>query len=150
MLGVRNSTVRERIQEFGDAEGQQMELFVFLIFGMVLVPLAMEHWDAPALLYALLSLTIIRIVPVVLSLIGSGLDRPTVTFVGWFGPRGIASVLYLLIFVDRVGKDGYERALAVIVLTVLLSVFLHGLSAVPLCRLYGRYVARRDGTGPTG
>ena len=58
-------------------------------------------------------------------------------FVGWFGPRGIASVLYLLLVANLLGIEGYERILAVIVLTVLLSVFLHGISAVPLSRRYG-------------
>jgi len=56
----------------------------------------------------------------------------------WFGPRGIASVLYLLLVVNMLGVEGYERVLSVIVLTVLLSVFLHGVSALPLSQLYGR------------
>jgi len=59
-------------------------------------------------------------------------------FVGWFGPRGIASVLYLVLVVNMPGVEGYERVLSVIVLTVLLSVFLHGVSALPLSQLYGR------------
>ena len=58
-------------------------------------------------------------------------------FVGWFGPRGIASVLYLLLVAHGLGIEGYERILAVIVLTVLLSVFAHGVSAVPLSNRYG-------------
>ena len=148
MLGVTTKKIRERIQDFGEAEGQQLELFVFLILGIVLVPMAKEHWDGMALLYALLSLTVIRMIPVALCLIGSGFDRITVGFIGWFGPRGIASVLYLLIFVGQVGGKGYERMLSVIVLTVLLSVFLHGLSAVPLCKLYGQYVAKKTPPKP--
>lgn len=107
-----------------------------------MVPIAKNHWDGMALLYALLSLTVIRIVPVAISLIGTKMDRATVVFIGWFGPRGIASVLYLLIFVGEVGNKGFERALSVIVLTVLLSVFIHGLSAVPLSSLYGSHAAR--------
>ncbi len=58
-------------------------------------------------------------------------------FVGWFGPRGIASVLYLLLVANLLGVEGYERVLSVVVLTVLLSVYLHGVSAVPLSRRYG-------------
>ena len=138
MLGARTKRVRARMQEFGEAEGQQLSLFVFLVFGLVLVPEAHDHWDGMGLLYALLSLTVIRMVPVALSLAGSGVDRAAVALIGWFGPRGIASVLYLLIFAGQVGTAGHERMIAVIVLTVLLSVFLHGFSAVPLCALYAR------------
>jgi NhaP-type Na+/H+ or K+/H+ antiporter len=142
MLGARSKVVRSRIQEFGEAEGQQLSLFVFLIFGLVLVPEAKGHWDGMALLYALLSLTVIRMGPVAISLIGTKLDLPTVGFIGWFGPRGIASILYVLIFVSEVGKEDNERILSVIVLTILMSIFIHGLSAVPLANFYGRYAAR--------
>ena len=83
-------------------------------------------------------------VPVALSLIGTKMDFPTVAFIGWFGPRGIASVLYLMILVGELGSKANRRILSVIVLTVLLSVFIHGLSAVPLSRIYGRYAARRS------
>ncbi|MGI9243518.1 MAG: cation:proton antiporter, partial [Verrucomicrobiales bacterium] len=98
MLSARTREVRERLQEFGEAEGELLSLFVFLIFGMVVMPKSYEHWDFTALLYAALSLTVVRMVPVALCLIGTKMDRPTVGFIGWFGPRGIASVLYLLIF----------------------------------------------------
>ena len=67
---------------------------------------------------------------------GTQLDLRSVGLIGWFGPRGIASVLYLLMVVYDLGLAGQERILSVIVLTVLLSVFMHGVSAVPLSRLY--------------
>ena len=136
MLGVHSPVVRERIHEFGEAEGQQLELFVFLIFGLVLVPNAAGYWDARSWFYAVLSLTVIRMLPVAISLAGTKLDWPSIGLIGWFGPRGIASVLYLLMVVHELGLPGYERILSVIVLTVLLSVFLHGITAVPLSRLY--------------
>jgi sodium/hydrogen antiporter len=141
MLGVRTPEVRERIHEFGEAEGQQLALFVFLIFGLAAVPLAAKHWDLNAWAYAILSLTVIRMLPVALSLRGTGLTKFSIAFIGWFGPRGIASVLYLLIVVNELGLKGYERVLSVIVLTVLLSVFLHGITAVPLSRLYAHRAA---------
>jgi len=87
-LGVQTSEIRHRIQEFGEAEGQQLALFIFLILGMVGVPMAYLLWDWAAFIYALLSLTIIRMLPVALSLMGSGLDLRTSLFIGWFGPRG--------------------------------------------------------------
>jgi len=139
MLGTHTPIVRERIQEFGEAEGQQLALFVFLIFGLVTVPAAVMYWDAQAWVYAILSLTVIRMVPVAVCLKGTQLGWRSVGLIGWFGPRGIASVLYLLMVVNELGLAGHERILSVIVLTVLLSVFLHGMSAVPLSRLYAAH-----------
>jgi len=135
-LGAQAPLVRERIQEFGEAEGQMFSLFIFLVLGLVMVPVAAEYWDIKVLIYALLSLTLIRMLPVAISLIGSKLDAFTVCFVGWFGPRGIASVLYLLIAVAELGFMGYEVAMSTIVLTVLLSTFLHGMTAVPLTKIF--------------
>jgi NhaP-type Na+/H+ or K+/H+ antiporter len=143
-LGTRTPAVRERIHEFAEAEGQLLALFIFLMLGLILIPATIDYWDISAWIYALLSLTVIRMIPVALSLIGSKLDWPSVCFIGWFGPRGIASLLYLLIFVGRIGKSGYEYMLSVIALTVLLSVFLHGISAVPLAHIYGRYASQKD------
>jgi NhaP-type Na+/H+ or K+/H+ antiporter len=143
LLGVRSHAVRERLQEFGEAEGQQLALFIFLLFGLILVPAALPHWDSRAWIYAVLSLTVIRMLPVALSLIGSGLDRPSVGFIGWFGPRGIASILYLIMVVGKLGAQKLKYVLAVIVLTVLLSVFAHGVTAVPLSGVYGRYLSRK-------
>ena len=122
-----------------------MILFVFLIFSMVMVPHAVEYWDGRAWLYAILSLTLVRMVPVAISLLGTKLGMGTALFIGWFGPRGVASVLYLLLVVAELGIAGYETILSVIVLTVLLSVFLHGVSAVPLSNRYGQGAGRLVG-----
>lgn len=137
-LSTQTHEVRERIQEFGEAEGQQMSLFVFMLFGLAMVPAMAGYWDVRAFFYAVLSLTVIRMIPVALCLRGSGLDRPTVWMIAWFGPRGIASVLYALMAIGRIGITGYEREFGVIALTVLLSIFLHGVSAVPLTVAYSR------------
>ncbi|MDJ0842359.1 MAG: cation:proton antiporter [Acidobacteriota bacterium] len=142
LLGARSPLVRKRIHEFGEAEGQQLSLFVFLIFGLVMVPAAAGYWDGHAWLYALLSLTVIRMVPVALCLIGTGLDRYAVLFIGWFGPRGIATILYLLMTLGALGLEGHQQMLSVIVLTVLLSIFAHGITAVPLAGLYGKHTRR--------
>ncbi|MGO9613061.1 MAG: cation:proton antiporter [Dissulfurispiraceae bacterium] len=139
MLGVHTPAVRERIHEFGEAEGQQLALFVFFVFGLAAVPAALQYWDFKAWAYAVLSLTVIRMLPVAVSLKGTGLTRFSVAFIGWFGPRGIASVLYLIIVVNELGMKGYERMVSVIVLTVLLSVCLHGITAVPLSRMYAKH-----------
>ncbi|MEW5009223.1 MAG: cation:proton antiporter, partial [Cycloclasticus sp.] len=92
------------------------------------------EWSLNVFVYALLSLTVIRMLPVFISLIGVDLDLKTKLFIGWFGPRGIASVLYLLIFVDELGVEGNELLLSVIVTTIMLSVLLHGITAVPFSK----------------
>jgi sodium/hydrogen antiporter len=143
-LAVRSAGLRERLYEFGEADGTQFSLFVFLLFGMVMVPSAWRHWDAAMLAYALVSLTVVRMVPVWLSLQGSGLGVRSVLFVGWSGPRGIASVLYLALVVQQFGSERHVEVFSVIVLTVLLSVLLHGLSAAPLSAAYGRGEMRRE------
>lgn len=135
-LGTGTELIRGRMKEFGEAGSQIMILFIFLLFGMILAPISYPFWDWRALVYALLSLTVIRMLPVALSLIGTGLNMKTVWFIGWFGPRGIASVLYLLMAIIALGSEGYERMVSVITLTVMLSIFLHGVSAVPLSKIF--------------
>ncbi|MBE0647170.1 MAG: cation:proton antiporter [Bacteroidales bacterium] len=135
-LGTRTPEVRERIQEFGEAEGEALELFIFLLFGMILVPMSLAFWNINTWIYAILSLTIIRMIPVAISLLGSGLSWQSVGFVGWFGPRGIASILYLVLVLITLGFKGNEQIMSTVVMTVMLSVFLHGLSALPLSKIY--------------
>jgi NhaP-type Na+/H+ and K+/H+ antiporters len=137
-LGVREPEFRTQLREFGEADGTQFSLFVFLVFGLMMLPVAAPHWDWRALAYALLSLTVVRMLPVALSLIGTGIDRTTAAFIGWSGPRGIASVLYLSLVVDQFGFAGQERIFSVVVLTVLLSILLHGATAAPSVTAYGR------------
>lgn len=134
---ITTQSVRHHVQEFGETEGMQLILVVFLIFGLAMVPAAVPHWGVTEWVYALLSLTVLRMVPVALSLTGLKLDLATVAFIGWFGPRGIASVLYLLMAVAAIGLEGHERIMSVIVLTIMISVYAHGISAVPLSKRYG-------------
>jgi NhaP-type Na+/H+ or K+/H+ antiporter len=117
-----------------------VSVLTWLAFGAVGVPivLSLASWQMAG--YALLSLTVIRMLPVASVLLGSGLQAKTVAFIGWFGPRGLASVIFALIAVDEL-KTGVRDAVAVIGLTVLLSVFAHGLTAQPLAKRYGESVA---------
>jgi NhaP-type Na+/H+ or K+/H+ antiporter len=137
-LAVRSPGLRERLHRFGEADGTQFSLFVFALFGMVMAPVAWQHWDLAMLAYALLSLTVVRMLPVWVSLLGTGLSARGVLFIGWSGPRGIASVLYLALVVQRFGIERHVQVFSMIALTVLLSVLLHGLSAAPLSAAYGR------------
>jgi len=112
-----------------------VSVLTWLVFGAIGVPVVWElvSWQIAA--YAVLSLTVIRMLPVALTLAGSDLPAGTVAFVGWFGPRGLASVIFALIAADELGT-GVSTAVAVIGLTVLISVFAHGLSARPLATRY--------------
>jgi len=114
-----------------------LSLLVWIAFGALALPIAAERADLVVLLYAILSLTLVRMVPVALACIRSGLDRGTVLFVGWFGPRGLASLVFALLALEQLGSFA-DEAVAVIAVTVLLSVLAHGLTAAPLASRYGR------------
>ncbi len=138
----------ERTGELPELVGEVLALGVWFLFGAVLVPFAFSWFDVPILVYALLSLTVVRCIPVAISLIGSGLDKETVLFVGWFGPRGLASVVFALLAVEELGADGgVGRAIAAVSFTILLSVVLHGVSAGPLGALYARAEHEHDDAG---
>ena len=125
-----------------------VSLLVWLTFGAIAVPIMLDHLDMTTVFYAVLSLTLVRMVPVALASIGAGLDRTTMLFVGWFGPRGLASLVFALLALEELGS-GADQAVAVIAVTVLLSVLAHGASARPLAASYGRSAAAR-GPEPGG
>lgn len=122
--------------EFMETEGQLLMLITFLVFGAALLPEALHHIDASVVLYAVLSLTVIRIVPVALSLLGSGVGFATRLFLGWFGPRGIASILFGLVILEEMQVANVEKLFAITVVTVALSALLHGVTAAPLAKRY--------------
>ncbi len=127
----------EEAGELPELVGEIMAFFVWFLFGAVLVPVAFSYVGVAVVVYALLSLTVVRMVPVALSLLGTGVDRQTVLFLGWFGPRGLASVVFALLAVEELGETSVVMpAIAVVSLTVLLSVVLHGVSAGPLGSRY--------------
>jgi len=107
------------------------------MFGALMAPLALTQAGWDAWLYAALSLTVVRALPVALSLVGLRLDRSTTLFLAWFGPRGIASLLYALIVVEAASAEVAHEVVTVVAATVLLSVALHGVTAAPWARAYG-------------
>lgn len=122
---------------FVEQTGTMVSSLVWMAFGAVAVPIALDRMSVTTVLYAVLSLTLVRMVPVALVCLGAGLDRATVLFVGWFGPRGLASLVFALLALESLGTRA-DEAVAVITTTVLLSVVAHGLTASPLARRYGR------------
>lgn len=129
--------------------GQVLSLVVWFLFGAAMVVPALQGAEWADVAFAVAALTVVRMVPVALSLIGSGLDRPTVALIGWFGPRGLASVVFVLIAYDALEPTEGVRVLAVVTLTVLLSVVAHGATAGPFARRYAAHV-ERHGTGTGG
>jgi NhaP-type Na+/H+ or K+/H+ antiporter len=135
------------ILEFAEAEGHVLVLLAFLIFGAVMVPDVVADVNWIMVLYAFLSLTVVRMLPIAISLLGTGVSLPTVTFLGWFGPRGLASILFSLLVLEQLHSPGVETILATTVVTIVLSVFAHGLTAAPLANWYAS-MARKQGTCP--
>src|SRR5215203_3080324 len=140
LIGPTVERLGERVIRFTEAEGQLFSLSVFFIFGvLVLGTIQPLSWEVA--LYALLSLTLIRVLPVALSLYGTHLRGVSVLFAGWFGPRGLASIVLGLIVVEEAPLlSGRGEIEAVVALTVLLSVLLHGVTAAPLSAAYARRV----------
>lgn len=137
------------ISEFPELLGELLSLAVWFLFGATLVPVAFEYFSVWTVVYAVLSLTVIRMLPVALSLLGTGQDRATVLFIGWFGPRGLASVVFALLAVEELGpSDAAGQAVSAVAFTVLLSVVVHGVSAGPVGRRYG--LSHRDSSPAVG
>jgi sodium/hydrogen antiporter len=124
--------------EFMETEGQLLMLITFLVFGAALLPEGLAHLSAANLLYAVLSLTVIRMLPIAVSLIGSGVSARTQLFLGWFGPRGLASILFVLLILEDTAIMHRTELLEITVLTVALSAIVHGATAAPLAAWYGR------------
>lgn len=116
---------------FVHQSGALASMISWLIFGALAVPVIGDELSWTVLLYVGLSLTVVRMLPVALALLGAGFDRYAVVFIGWFGPRGLASVIFALLALEALEDAGHE-VVAVISLTVLISVVVHGLSAGPL------------------
>jgi len=140
------AATRRRLTEpvrFTETLGLSASFLVWSIFGALFVGgLFSQDLTARPIIYAILSLTVIRMLPVAISLAGDHLRPATVAFMGWFGPRGLASVVFALLALEEIehGGDG-QLLLQTITWTILLSVLLHGISASPLAARYGAAIA---------
>jgi NhaP-type Na+/H+ or K+/H+ antiporter len=134
--------------EFTEEWGQLFNLFVFFLFGSVAARYAGELSGA-AWIYAIASLTVVRMVPVALALRTTRLSRATVVFMGWFGPRGLASIVLALVYLEGEARLPAEHSiLLAVTATVLLSIFAHGLSAKPGIAAYARRVEALGAEAP--
>jgi NhaP-type Na+/H+ or K+/H+ antiporter len=124
---------------------------VWVIFGAVLVPLALGRlFDWNAVIFAVLALTVMRMVPLAIALAGFGMRRDTLAMMGWFGPRGLPSVAFLVTALVAWANSGVatNTFVAAMTWTILLSVVLHGLTALPLAEWYVRRLPASDSTIP--
>ena len=119
--------------------GSILGAVTFVVFGAVLLGPALPELTWPIALYAVVSLTVVRMLPVAIALLGTAARRPTVGFLGWFGPRGLASIVFAIILVEEGGLPHDDTILTTVYFTIGLSVLAHGLSAAPLAERYARW-----------
>jgi NhaP-type Na+/H+ or K+/H+ antiporter len=132
--GARGSAVTLLTEDTGGL----LAAITWIGFGALALTLTLPHLSWQVFLYAALSLTLVRMIPVAIALAGQRVQRPTVAFIGWFGPRGLASLVFALLAFERGVPEG-EVVLTTVLVTVALSVILHGLSSVPLVAAYHRW-----------
>jgi NhaP-type Na+/H+ or K+/H+ antiporter len=126
---------RHLVEDLGDV----LTGATFLVFGAIALGPALRELDGNIVLYAVLSLAAIRGIGVALAYVGSGVRAPTVAFVGWFGPRGLASIVFALDLLEAPALDETGLIVVTVAVTVGLSILLHGLTGVPGARRYGAW-----------
>ncbi|AMV47731.1 cation:proton antiporter [Paraburkholderia caribensis] len=140
--------VGEHNVEFAEGFGLLFNYFVFFLFGL-LVTRVWSQFGFAVLIYGVLSLTLVRLIPVAIALSGTHLSWPTVLFMGWFGPRGLASIVLGLVYLEGdSGLPGEQTIKVVVMATVLLSIFAHGLSASPAIGRYKKAIAPLSSGAP--
>ena len=128
---------KQHFLEAGEEISSLLSVITWLVFGAIVIPKAWSSFTLEIWLYALLSLTLVRMLPVYLSLLGTRLDLEVRLFIGWFGPRGLATMVFAVMVMDA-DLSAQNSVLATAICTVLLSVLLHGLSATPWAARLGR------------
>ena len=129
----------EHINDLSEQVGNVLNGVTFLFFGAILLGPALGELTWELALYAVLSLTLARMLPVVIAMLGTRARPPTLAFLGWFGPRGLASIVFAVIVIEESNLPHEHLIVLAIYLTVGLSVFAHGLSAAPLAGRYARW-----------
>lgn len=130
--------------------GEALVQVSFLLFGALVLEPALGSLTWPVLVVAVLALTVVRMGPVALALIGTGMKAPTVLYMGWFGPRGLATIVFAALVVTEADLPGTGTIVTVAAVTVGLSVLAHGMSAYPGSQRYASWIAGRDDTAALG
>jgi len=150
VFGHRISRDEEEVCYLTEQAGELLGSITFLVFGAVLLGDALRSATWQMALYAVLSLTVVRMVPVAIALLRTGIRPQTTAFLGWFGPRGLASIVFALLVVESAELPGADTIVQVSFLTVALSVFAHGLTARPLTDRYVAWFASHPPERPPG
>ncbi len=130
------------LNELSEEVGNVLNGITFLFFGAILLGPALGELTWELAVYAVLSLTVVRMLPVAIAMLGSHARAPTLGFLGWFGPRGLASIVFAVIVIEESNLPHEKLIVLAVYLTVGLSVFAHGLSAAPLADRYARWYER--------
>ena len=147
-LGALTRGDVDELTEFSEALGSALTMLSFLVFGALLLGPAVDDLTWQVALYAVLSLTLIRMIPVALAMVGSGLGRPSVLYLGWFGPRGLASIIFAGIVIEDADLPGAPTIITVIMVTVGLSVFAHGATSWIGSESYGNWYLATEQADP--
>ncbi len=149
LFGVLAKQHREEFLRAAEGTGDTLALITWVIFGSAVVGQAVGQFSWLILLYAVLSLTLIRMLPVFLSLTGTGMSTEGKLFVGWFGPRGLASIVFAVMVVNANLPNSGLIAMTV-VCTIMLSILAHGITANPWAKGFGERSRRAQGGGHAG
>jgi sodium/hydrogen antiporter len=139
LFGTLRRDAGGEVSQLVDEGGELFNAVTFIVFGAVILGPVLDEISWQIALYAVLSLTVVRMLPVALALLGTGARRPTVAFLGWFGPRGLASIVFAVILIDDTELPHLHTMLLAITVTIAISVYAHGLTARPLTERYARW-----------
>jgi len=149
VFGTLRKHTGGEVAHFLEQSGELLNAVTFIVFGAAIVWPALHHVDWRVAVYTLLSLTVVRMLPVAVAMLGTHAARPTVGFLGWSGPRGLASIVFGVLVTTEANLPHEQIVLVAITFTVLLSVFAHGLSAGPLTERYVRWYSSRAARAPS-
>ncbi|HWD03270.1 MAG TPA: cation:proton antiporter [Amycolatopsis sp.] len=141
VYGTMAGREAQRATVLAEHTGELLDAVTFLVFGAVLLGPALTAFSWPVAWYAIASLTVVRMIPVALALLGRGDRLPTIAFLGWFGPRGLASIVFVMVLVEQAGLAERGLILTVVTWTVGLSVVAHGVTAPLAAPRYAAWVA---------
>ena len=137
LFGFKAKEATHRLVLAAEGTGETLALMTWMLFGATVIGQSVQHFTWEMLVYALLSLTVIRMLPIFLSLSGTGESTASKLFLGWFGPRGLASIVFAIIVLNK-GVPGGKFIAMIVVLTVFFSLVAHGVSANPLAKILGQ------------
>jgi NhaP-type Na+/H+ or K+/H+ antiporter len=137
LFGFMAKEATHKLVLAAEGTGETLALMTWMLFGATVIGQSVQYFTWEMLVFALLSLTVIRMLPIFLSLTGTGESTASKLFLGWFGPRGLASIVFAIIVINK-GVPAAKFIAMVVVLTVFFSLVAHGVSANPLAKLLGQ------------